>query len=112
MSSILYYKLFIISRKIKVCLQSQIQHYVAFFHFMAFAFSGEIVSQGLTLKLFEKMDLDGDGFVTEDEFVNVCINDDAVSKLLVDNINDLVNSDESDSDSELQKPYFQVDQKK
>ena len=55
---------------------------------MAFAFSGEIVSQGLTLKLFEKMDLDGDGFVTEDEFVNVCINDDAVSKLLVDNSSD------------------------
>ena len=78
---------------------------------LLFAISGELVSQGLTLKLFEKMDLDGDGFVTEDEFVNVCLNDDAVSKLLVDNINDLVNSDESDSDSELQKPYYQVHQK-
>ena len=76
-----------------------------------FSFSGGIVSQGLTLKLFEKMDLDEDGFVSEDEFVNVCLNDDAVSKLLVDNINDLVNSDESDSDSELQKPYYQVHQK-
>ena len=81
-------------------------------HFtILFAISGEIVSQGLTLKLFEKMDLDEDGFVSEDEFVNVCLNDDAVSKLLVDNINDLVNSDESDSDSELQKPYYQVHQK-
>lgn len=78
---------------------------------LLFAISGELVSQGLTLKLFEKMDLDGDGFVTEDEFVNVCLNDEAVSKLLVDNINDLVNSDESDSDSELQKPYYQVHQK-
>ena len=80
-------------------------------YFIFFAFSGEIVSQGLTLKLFEKMDLDEDGFVTEEEFVYVCLNDNTVSKLLIDNINDLVNSDESDSDSESHKRYYQVDQK-
>ena len=105
------YKLFIISRKIKVCTQSQTQHFVAFSYFILFAFSGEIVSEGLTLKLFEKMDLDDDGFVTEEEFVSVCKNDYTISKLLVDNINDMVNSDKSDSDSESQEPYYQVQQK-
>ena len=64
-------------------------------------FLGEMVSQGLTLKLFEKMDLNEDGFVTEEEFVSVCLSNETISKLLVDNINDLINSDESDSDSEL-----------
>ena len=47
------------------------------------------------------MDLNEDGFVTEEEFVGVCLSNETISKLLVENINDLINSDESDSDSEL-----------
>ena len=62
--------------------------------------SGEMVSNAVASELFEKMDLNEDGFVTEEEFVSVCLSNESISKLLVDNINDLINSDESDSDSD------------
>ena len=62
--------------------------------------SGEMVSNAVASELFEKMDLNEDGFVTEEEFVSACLSNESISRLLVDNINDLINSDESDSDSD------------
>ena len=61
--------------------------------FIQYVLLGDMITKGLALEVFEKMDTNEDGKVIEEEFVRACCNDETISKLLIDDIKAFINKD-------------------